>query len=254
MKLSGFPVPPSWPALPILALLIMPGLVPATALEAQANQDRDPPVLVVSGTARVEVAPDRARISFAVETEAETAREAGDANARLMDRVIEAVRGTELRGLRVETSGYTLTPRYRTVRDDRTREIAGYTARNHVQVIVDEVEPVGRIVDAALDAGANRVAGLQFEVRDPEPHRREALRQAVAQARGEAEVMAEALGVRLGSPQHVQGGAEIPFPRGAQLRMEVMAMADEAPMTPVEAGLQTISANVTIRFLIHDED
>lgn len=241
--------------LPTFLLVTAAGLLPAGEIAAQSDRDagQDRPVLVVNGTARVEAAPDRARISFAVETEGETAREAGEANARLMDQVVAAVRASGAAGLRVETTGYLLTPRYRTARDDRVREIAGYTARNLVQVILDDVEAVGGIVDSALDAGANRVAGLSFEIQDPEPHRREALQQAVERARGEAEVIAAALGVRLGSPQHVQGGAEVPFRRESMMRADGMLMAAEAPATPVEAGLQTISANVTIRFHIHDD-
>lgn len=244
-------------ALPALLVPLF-WLVPPTDL---AGQERPPdvstsaePTLRVSGSAEVEVTPDRARIAFAVETEAESAREAGQENARLMDRVVERLQATGIDGLRIESSGYQLQPRYRTVSDERLREIAGYTARNTLQVIVDDVDAVGRIVDVGLEAGANRVAGLQFEIRDSEPHRLEALRRAVQRARSEAEVMAAALGMRLGLPSEVQGGAERPSPPPmfqAAMRMEVMA---DAPTTPVEAGLQTVSASVTITYRIHPED
>lgn len=249
------PRPLSSVLIPSLVLVAGSHLLPAGGIEAQSLREtgQDPPVLVVNGTARVDAPPDRARIAFAVETEGETAREAGEANARLMDEVVTALQASQVAGLRVETTGYVLTPRYRTAESGRVREIAGYTARNLVQVIVDDVDAVGGLVDSALDAGANRVAGLNFEIQDPEPHRREALQQAVARARAEAEVIAAALGVRLGSPQHVQGGAEVPFRRESMIRADAMAMAAEAPTTPVEAGLQSISANVTIRFLIHDD-
>lgn len=208
--------------------------------------------LNVSGSGYVEVAPDRARISFAVETEAEGAREAGEANARLMDRVIAALRETGIPELRIETSGYSLTPRYAPRSGNEPQRIAGYTARNAVQVIVDDVEAVGRLVDTALEAGANRVAGMSFEIRDTEPHRQEALRRAVATARGEAEAMAEALGMRLGSPVTIQGGANFPQP-GPSFRGDIgMAMASmEAVPTPVEAGLQRVNATVTIQYRLH---
>ncbi|NIP57434.1 MAG: DUF541 domain-containing protein, partial [Gemmatimonadetes bacterium] len=68
--------------------------------------------LQVSATGEVEVEPDRARVAFAVETEAETAEAAAAENARRMDRVHRALRGTELPGLRLETFGYALQPRY----------------------------------------------------------------------------------------------------------------------------------------------
>jgi uncharacterized protein len=227
------------------------GLSPSGGAAQIRTEGDDPSVVIATGIGRVEVAPDRARIAFAVETEAPTAREAGEANALLMEAVIAAVRATRVPGLRVQSSGYSLSPRYRTRSDDRAQEIAGYSAQNQVLVIVDAVEPVGQIVDAALGAGANRVAGLSFEVRDPEPHQREALRIAVEKARGEAEVMATALGMQLGLPLHVQGGADTPFPRFSEVRMDRVAFAQEVgAVTPVEAGLQTLSAQVTVRFRI----
>lgn len=237
---------------PALATALVAAAVAPWAAGGAAPLTAQATTLEVRGSAFVEVAPDRARISFAVETEAVSAREAGEANARLMDAVVAAVRGTGVEGLRIETSGYQLEPRYRFVGDERRREIAGYTARNALQVIADDVESVGRLVDTALDAGANRVAGLAFEIRDPEPHRLEALRDAVGQARSEAETMADALGMRLGTPTRVEGGAERPSP-GPILPMARMEAMADAPTTPVEAGLQRISASVSITYRLHPQ-
>jgi len=227
------------------------GILPSWAAAQTVSEGEEPSVVIATGIGRIEVAPDRARVSFAVETEAGTAREAGEANARQMEAVIAAIRATSVPGLQIQSSGYSLSPRYRPRSADQVQEIAGYSAQNQVFVIVDEVGRVGQIIDEALGAGANRVAGLSFEVRDPEPHQREALRLAVGKARGEAEVMASALGMRLGPPLHVQGGAETPFPRFSDVRMDRMAFASEmGAITPVEAGLQTLSAQVTVRFRI----
>jgi uncharacterized protein YggE len=235
-----------------------PALATAAALLLAAPLALSSPLLAqdthldVTGTAFVEVAPDRARIAFAVETETEGALEAGEANARLMDAVIRALRGTGIQDLRIESSGYSLAPRYAPRRGDEPQRIAGYTARNSVQVISDDVDAVGRLVDAGLAAGANRVAGMSFEIRDTAPHRQEALRRAVEVARGEAEAMAGALEMRLGSPVTVQGGADFPQPRSMMMRAEMMDVAmAAAPTTPVEVGLQRVSANVSIRYRLH---
>jgi|GEM_PF-408573 len=225
---------------------------PVAWVERGFRDDGDPPVVNVHGRGEVEVDPDRAHVSFAVETESESAREAAEENAQRMTGVLDAVRsaGEDLPGFRVETSGYSLVPRYRTPRETSIREIAGYTARNHVVVTVDDVDQVGRLMDAALQNGANRMAGLHFSIQDPEPHREAALQEAVRKARTEARIMAEALGMRLGPPIQVDGGAEIPGPRSRVDGMTVAFMAEEAMAapTPVEAGTQTISANVSIRF------
>lgn len=238
-------------AAPLAAVVLLGSSLLGSALLAPAPLAGQESHLDVNGSGFVEVAPDRARLAFAVETEAEGAREAGEANARLMDAVIRALRGTGVPELRIESTGYSLAPRYAPRRADEPQRIAGYTARNTVQVITDDVETVGRLVDAALAAGANRVAGMSFEIRDPEPHRQEALRRAVATARGEAEAIANALGLRLGAPVTVQGGASAGQPR-PMMRAEMMDMAMAmAPETPVEAGLQRVNANVSIRYRLH---
>jgi uncharacterized protein len=208
--------------------------------------------LQVEGSAQVEATPDRARISFAVETEAESAQEAGTENARLMEQIVAAVQEADLPGLRVETSGYQLQPRYQTTGEDRVPRIVGYTARNTLRVTVDDVGGVGSLVDRALGAGANRVAALNFELQDPEPYRLEALREAVEKARREAQVMADALGMRLGQPSQVQGRSDRPSPIPMMTALRAEAMAD-APSTPVEAGLQTISASVSITYRLHPD-
>ncbi len=204
--------------------------------------------LQVSATGEVEVEPDRARVAFAVETEAETAEAAAAENARRMDRVHRALRGTELPGLRLETFGYALQPRYaRRTRTDEPPRIVGYRVLNHVRAIVDEVDGVGALIDAGNGAGANRIRSLDFEVSDTGEPRLEALRRAVAKARREAEAIATAMGAELGPALEVRAGSDEPRP----LRYPVPApqeLARDAPTTPVEAGTRTVSATVTILY------
>jgi uncharacterized protein YggE len=224
-------------------------LHPATTW-AQTDDD-DGSHLTVTGVGEVDAAPDRVRILFAVETEGETAQEAGEKNATLMTAVTGAVRtaGEGVPGFRLETSGYALFPRYGPARANLPQEIVGYVARNTVEVTADDVTEAGALIDAALGAGANRVAGLNFVISDPEPFRHQAVTEAVTAARAEAEVMAAALGMRLGPPVDVQGGADTyyPVPMMDMAMRSGMEMA-QAPPTPIEAGEQTITARVTIRF------
>jgi uncharacterized protein YggE len=240
----------AWVPLTILPALLAVAALPRPAEAFQVPDDQEPAV-TVSGRGEVEAEPDRAVIYFAVETEGESAREAGEANAALMTEVTAAVRAAAqgIDGFEVTTSGYSLSPRYTVPEGDRIQEISGYVARNSLQVTVDDVSRVGTLIDTALGAGANRVANLSFEVRDPEPFRAEALRDAVLTARAEAEVMANALGMVLGPAIDVQGGADVPYPMPYfQRDMAYMEMAAQAAPTPIEAGPLTITASVTIRF------
>jgi uncharacterized protein YggE len=164
-----------------------------------------------------------------------------------MSAVVTALRASGIRGLVVETFGYTLRPEYR-VAEARVREIDGYTALNNVRVTIEDVTAVGRLIDVAIGAGANRVAGLAFQASNTEEARLEALGLAVEKATAEARAIAAALGRELGPPLQVQGGAEAPMPRDMYPRFEA-ARLQEAP-TPVEPGEQTVRANVTITFAL----
>lgn len=214
---------------------------------AQAPAPAAPSFVEVSGSATVSVAPDRVRVSFAVETRSSTAAEAAARNAELMDAVIRALRESGIRGVDVETFGYTLRPEYSYAEPLRSQVIDGYTALNNVRATAGDVAAAGRLVDAGIRAGVNRVSSLAFEASDTEAARREALTRAVQSATAQAEIMARALGRVLGPPLEVRGGAERDYPRAAA---RVMFLAQEAVDTPIEAGDLTVSASVTIRFAL----
>jgi len=202
-----------------------------------------PPFIEVSGAATVQVPADQARVSFAVETRAEVAAEASAANAAAMSRVLAALRGARLPGLEVETFGYSLQPQYATD-PSRVRSIAGYAAYNNVRATIDAVDQVGRLIDVAIGAGANQVASISFVASDTDPARTQALAAAVRNARAQAEVIARELGFELGPPLEIRGGAERPVP------VMFEAMRVQADVTPIEAGDQSVGANVTVRFAL----
>ena len=216
----------------------------------QSQTPESPPFIMVSGTAQVFVPSDRARLNFAVVTEAPTAAEAAAQNSVQMESTIRALRATGAAGLRIESWGYDLQPRYaRQTTPDQPPRIVGYQATNNVRVTVDDVTAVGALIDAGVSAGANRVTSLQFEARNTDAARAEALRQAVQNARSQAEAMASALGVPLGPALEVHGGAQAPMPPPMPY-MRDMSMEMQAPMppTPIEATEQGITAQVSIKY------
>ncbi|MFV2007197.1 MAG: SIMPL domain-containing protein [Longimicrobiales bacterium] len=206
--------------------------------------------LEVSGTAAVMIASDRARATFAVETEGATAQEASAENADLMEAVILAVRQSGAVGLSVQTSGYDVRPRYARPSAAKPQEqrIAGYTAVNSVQVTVEDVEAVGGLIDAAISAGANRVASLVFFSSDTQGARLRALTEAVTRARAEAATVADAMNMKLGGALRVRTDS----PRqGFQVRASIMEAA-QAATTPVAPGQLTVRATVTITFRLEN--
>ena len=209
------------------------------------QEPQTPPFIEVSGSATVQVPPDRAQVSFAVETRAEVAADASTSNAAAMSRILAALRGAGLPGLEVETYGYTLQPQYATD-PARVRSIAGYAAYNNVRATISAVDQVGRLIDVAIGAGANQVASIAFVASNTDPARTAALAEAVRNARAQAEVIARELGFELGAPLEIRGGADRPMP----IMYEAAAMRMQVDATPIEAGDQSVAANVTVRFAL----
>lgn len=224
--------------------LVVAACSPATrSATAQEPAPDSPRTLDVSASAAVSRAPDRAVVELAVETLAETARAASAGNAESMTAVLAALQALDIERSDIQTRSVSLSPRYDRRPDAEEPMIVGYQAVNRVAVPISDVGRVGRVIDAAVGAGANRVLGIRFELADPEAAYHEALERAITRARREAEVAAEALGEVLGPPIRVSTSG-LSTPPGPTPEL-MMARAVE---TPVQAGELEVSATVHITY------
>jgi hypothetical protein len=205
--------------------------------------------VLVSGDAMVQARPDTATIAVAVVTQAQTALAAQQENARRSDAMVRALKAAAGTGAEVETSGYSLQPQY-TYRENQTPLIRSYEARNTVTVTLGDLSKVGTVIDAATAAGANNIDNLSFTLRRDEPARDQALAAATREALRKAQVMAVALGGRVGRIVEVQeasAGRPVPiYDTRAMMRGGIASKAMEAQATPVEIGTLDIRAQVQL--------
>ncbi len=219
-------------------------VVPASAQNPPPEPAAGPVrTLDVSAEAAVSRAPDRAVVRLGVETTARTAEAARAGNADAMAGVMAALGGMGIPASSIRTEAIGLSPRYDRGPNTDEPTIVGYQATNHVAVRLDDMDSLGAVVDAAIQAGANRVLGIRFEIADPESAYHEALEQAVAKARAEAETLARALGEPLGPVLHVSTGrAPTPATGGSELMLRAVAE------TPVNPGEMQVRATVHITY------
>lgn len=230
------------------AVLLIAGSLAVAPVRAQATAVAAPLLssLRVSGEARVSAKPDRVQIDLGVQTQAQLSQDAASANARQLDAVLAALRKAAAPGAQLKTISYSLSPNYQYHSSGAEPTITGYTALNVVEVTLDDLARIGDVIDAATRAGANRVQGIQWTLRDQDAVRAEALREAATRAHAEAEVLAGALNLRILRVLTVEesSGQIVPVrPRMALARAS--ASAAEVP-TPVEAGTLDVSADVTL--------
>lgn len=222
--------------------------VPAVAAAQQPQEQ--PRTITVSATGTVEREPEQGVALLAVESEANNARAAADANAQKMTQLVAALRRSGLTDRQIRTVSYELRPEYeRRERGEEPPRIVSYRAINMVQITVDTVPRLGGIIDAAIGAGANRVASIRFQLRDPHSAHVEAVQIAMRNARREAEAVAQAAGQRLGPPLNISTGGFQPPPPMPMYRMEAVDMAAQA-VTPVESGTLAVTAHVNVVFRI----
>lgn len=230
----------------VLAAGLSAALFGAAPALAQADQ-MPAGSLTMEGRGTVAVAPDMAVISASVVTTGDNAAEALAGNSAAIAKVIEAIKGEGIEAKDIQTRGFGIYPRYdHSNSSNRQPDIIGYEIRNGVEVKVRDLTKLGGLLTLTVESGANAVDGIRFEVSDPEQKLDEARKQAVAAARHKAEVFAAAAGVELGTIVSItETGVEMPQP--VMMRAEGM-MAAKASSVPVEAGEETIGANVTIRW------
>ena len=215
---------------------------------APLEQDRPlANTITVSGDGDVGGQPDVAYVSVGVQTQGATAAAATADNSRLMAAVLEALRARGVSSLDLQTSGLSVSPQYSQGRDQTRQEIVGYQATNSVTVTVNEVNRAGELLDAALAAGANRIGGLRFGIRDTAALRRQAIADAAQAARVRADALAASLGVRIvGISSVTEEAVNVPQPRAA---VAFAAPAPAAPPPPVETGELRVTAHVRVAFL-----
>ena len=201
--------------------------------------------IVVSGTGRVAVQPDVADLRLGVTVTKPTVEAARGEAAATMDAILRAVDGASISRADVRTAMLSVQPRY-DYRDGRAPVLTGYEIVNIVEVSVRDLSVLGDVIDATLAAGATSMDALTFRLADPVPSERDARRQAMAEARSRADVLAEAAGLTIvGVSDILEGQPE--RPPGPIAKAERMALAADAP-TPVEAGTLEVTVMVSVTY------
>jgi len=181
----------------LTALLLAAALLPAAALAEEAPLR----TLTVRGTATVTVPADTAVISLGVETSAQNVADASAQNARRIDAVLAALAEAGIAQEDIKTDYFYVNTLYDYSSFDENggNRIKGYQVTNGLSVTVRTLEDAGKVIDIALQAGANACNGISFRSQQAGEANDDALVSAIAEGRRKAELMAKACGMTLGS-------------------------------------------------------
>jgi uncharacterized protein len=220
----------------LLGAAAIAGVARPEGTHAAGSADAPARTITVTGTGTATSTPTRATLSFGVQTQAPTAKAALAQNAAEMHQVIAALQDAGAKDIATQSVSLS------TVYGDN-QDVKGYSALNTVSATVTYAA-AGSTIDSAVDAGANQVDGPSPLADDQDTLYKKALADAVANARGHAEVLAAAAGAKVGEVIAISEGGSVPVP----ITFDKAAVA--AGSTPVQPGPQDTTASVVVTFAL----
>jgi len=190
---------------PMLALALL-----ATMLGACTTARTVPPAapqgaaraITVVGSGRASLPPDLVWVNVGVDITAGTVSEAKAQADQRIEAVIAALKEMDIAEEDVQTAQYSINYErepFFVERGATPEEGQGlYRVSTMLRVTVRNIDQVGEVLDAAVEAGANQMYGASFSVAEPERWEAEAREKAMADARVRADDLARLGGVELG--------------------------------------------------------
>lgn len=182
----------------IFISVILIGLLAACSPSAAPSTQENQRSMSVSGTGRVTVVPDIAKINIGVRSEAEAVTDALDSNTAQANAISQALQDLGIAEDDIQTSNFNVYPSDRY--DPMTGQVEGryFVVENTVNVTVRELSSLGEVLTAVVEAGANNIYGINFDVEDRETAVAEARKLAIEDAKAKAQAIADESGVELG--------------------------------------------------------
>lgn len=228
-------------ALLAIVALTLSACGPTTVNQAAPEVARN---LSVSGLGVVYLTPDIAYINVGVNTQRENASEAVKVNKEQTTAVIQAIKdfGVDAKDIRTTNFSIWSNPQY-----DEFGQVKGtnYSVDNTVNVTIRDLDKLGDLLDAAIQAGANSIYSIQFDVEDKTEANKQARILAVENAKTQALELAGAAGVELEEIQSISYFESSPVPyfegKGGGGGADVANAA-----VPIQPGQLAISVSVNM--------
>jgi uncharacterized protein YggE len=203
--------------------------------------------LSVSGSGEAFLAPDIAYIYIGVHTENATAADAVTENTSRTQELIQALQEFGIDPKDIRTTNFSIYPMDRF--DPATGMPSGekvYAVDNTVYVTVRDLTRLGDLLDTAVQAGANTVNSVQFDVADKDEALQQARAEALKDAQAQAQALAQSAGLSLGEIRSINFLDAQPYPIFDGRGGGGGGAAEGA--VPIQPGQLTFTVNVSVTY------
>lgn len=205
-----------------------------------ADRNSQNNTMVLTGDGKITTLPNTAILRLGVQTTGENLVTTQSDNAQISQIILQSL--MQLGVSDIKTYQYLIEKNY--VYEDNTRIDKGYTVQNILEINLTDLSQIGKVIDTAVNSGANVVDFISFQVSDPDFYYQQALNLAVMNAIQKAESITKLLGLdtELIPTKIVENSTtRIPSPLNYNLR-------EIATVTPIQPGTYQITAQVTAEF------
>ena len=203
----------------------------------------------ITGQASRSVAPNYAILTLGITSQNTNINAAKSNNDRIMSNLISQLANLGVAKKDIYTSSISINPT--SDYQDGKRINTGYNVSNHVTVKINNLDNVGKVVDAAVSAGANDINNLSFQNDVSQQLSDSLTTEAIQNGRNKAEVIAAALGRTLGPVKTVSiSTTETSTMDSGYYRNPVMLKAALETATPVEKGSLIVSQDANITYYL----
>lgn len=199
--------------------------------------------ITVSGEGTIKVDPDIAFLNIGVETENKDSQKAQEENMNKMNKIIEELKKQGIDEKNIKTVTYDIITKRNYNKDDGTNEIYGYIVRNIVEVKINDIDRVGKIIDTVSNTGSNYIRNIRFGIEKEEDYYMDALQLAIKNAEEKAKAMGQTIGVEVNKPYKVIEDSRMSYSVRNYAMDTVMKVKEN---TPVASGQLEINASVNI--------
>lgn len=221
----------------------------AAVFKFQSIPGNEPRYITVSGQGKVYVVPDIAVVSFGITKEGIDVSSLSSKTNEQMNKIIADIKDLGVDEKDIQTTQYSLTPRYNYVRESGERILVGYEMTQSISVKIRDFAKIGSIFSVATSSEANIVNSLYFTVDDPEKSKQEAREKAVEQAKEKAVNIAKATGLSLGKLTDVSEGYST-YDSTYNKSVGMGGAADAMIAPDIQPGQQEVNMTMTLTYRI----
>lgn len=202
----------------------------------------------VEGRAVVNSVPDEVTVNLGVtQTDSTVEIAQGQVNQTIENiKVILQNLGVEKQDM--QTQNYSVYPDYDWSQD--VERIVGYTVSTDLEVKLTDFDLLNQVIDAAASNGANQIGGVNFSLSETkqEELKTEARQEAIAQAKNNAQELAQLTGIKLDRITNVYEYTENNADSSLYSNKLAVRAEDAVAGTTIEAGEASYTYHVTLTY------